>query len=136
MKRPYGEKVPLVTKIFYGFGDIGFALTDTIIGLLFANFMIKVVGLSPSEAALAIFIGHTWDWINDPLFGALSDRMRSRWGRRRVFLLFGFIPLRWLFCRCGGYLPLTSIGCWSVIMRLLLYCMMLGRHWFICHIMR
>ncbi len=35
------EKLSFVTKFFYGGGDIGFALTDTIIGLLFANFLIK-----------------------------------------------------------------------------------------------
>lgn len=97
MKKPQGDRVPLVTKIFYGFGDIGFALTDTVVGLLFANFLVKVVGLSPGEAAIAIFAGHTWDWINDPLMGAWSDRMRSRWGRRRVFLLFGFIPFALCF---------------------------------------
>lgn len=86
------EKLSFITKFFYGAGDFGFSTTDTIVGLLFSNFLIKVVGLSPSQAALAIFVGHTWDWINDPLFGNLSDRTRSRWGRRRVYLLFGFLP--------------------------------------------
>ncbi|NSW52536.1 MAG: MFS transporter [Anaerolineae bacterium] len=108
MKRPQSEKLPFITKFFYGFGDIGFALTDTVVGLLFANFMIKVVGLTPGQAALAIFIGHTWDWINDPLFGSLSDRMRSRWGRRRVFLLFGFIPFALAFLSLWWIPPFTQ----------------------------
>lgn len=102
------EKLSFVTKFFYGAGDIGFALTDTIIGLLFGNFLIKVIELSPSQAALAIFAGKTWDWINDPLIGTLSDRTRSRWGRRRVFLLFGFIPFALAFLSLWWKPPFTQ----------------------------
>lgn len=101
-------KLSFLTKFFYGAGDTGFALTDTIIGLLFGNFLIKVVGLSPSQAAIAIFAGKTWDWINDPLFGAWSDRTRSRWGRRRVFLLFGFIPFALAFLSLWWKPPFTQ----------------------------
>ena len=86
------ERVPLGTKILYGAGDIGFSLTDTTIGVLFAIFITDVVGLDPALAAAAVFIGKSWDYINDPLIGYLSDRTRTRWGRRRPFLLFGFIP--------------------------------------------
>ena len=38
-----------------------------------------------------------WDAVNDPLFGLLSDRIRTRWGRRRVLLLFGAVPLGLFF---------------------------------------
>ncbi len=54
-------------------------------------------GIKPAYAALAIFIGRTWDYINDPLIGFFTDRVRSRWGRRRPFLLFGFIPFGLMF---------------------------------------
>lgn len=85
------------TKVLYGAGDFGFALTDTVIGVLFAIFLTDVVGLPARLAAAAVFIGRSWDYINDPLIGHLSDRTRSRWGRRRPFLLFGFLPFALAF---------------------------------------
>jgi GPH family glycoside/pentoside/hexuronide:cation symporter len=96
------------TKLAYGAGDLGFALTDTFIGVLFAIFLTDVVGLRPGLAALAIFIGRSWDYINDPLIGYLSDRVHSRWGRRRPFLLFGFIPFGLAFAALWWRPPLAT----------------------------
>jgi GPH family glycoside/pentoside/hexuronide:cation symporter len=84
-------------KIMYGVGDIGFSLTSTILGAYFAIFMTDVVGIRPGIAAAAIFLGRSWDYINDPIFGHLSDRTRTRWGRRRPFLLLGALPLALTF---------------------------------------
>jgi GPH family glycoside/pentoside/hexuronide:cation symporter len=86
------ERLPRRTKLLYGMGDIGFSLTSTIIGVLFAIYLTDMVGLRPGLAAAAVFVGRTWDYINDPLIGYISDRTRTRWGRRRPFLLFGFLP--------------------------------------------
>ena len=52
-----------------------------------------MAGLRPAYAAWAIAIGRLWDAINDPVFGILSDRIESRFGRRRVLLLYGAVPL-------------------------------------------
>ena len=87
-----GTKLSRKTKILYGAGDTGFSLTSTILGAYFAIFLTDVVGLSPGIAAAAIFAGRSWDYINDPLIGHISDRTRTRWGRRRPFLLFGALP--------------------------------------------
>ena len=89
------DKLSRREKWTYGSGDLGFSLTSTIIGAYFAIYLTDVVGVSPAIAALAIFVGGTWDYINDPLVGYISDRTRSRWGRRRPFLLFGALPLFW-----------------------------------------
>jgi GPH family glycoside/pentoside/hexuronide:cation symporter len=56
-------------------------------------FLTDVAGLRPDYAAWAVGIGRLWDAVNDPLFGLISDRIHSRWGRRRVLLLFGAVPL-------------------------------------------
>ena len=79
-------------KWTYGFGDLSFSLTDTIKNVYFALFLTDVVGISPATAAAIFFAGSTWDYINDPLVGYISDHTHSRWGRRRPFLLFGAIP--------------------------------------------
>jgi len=86
------KKIPLWTKIVYGSGDFGYSMTNSIIAAYFLLFLTDVVGMSPAVAGIAILIGRTWDYINDPLIGNISDRTKSRWGRRRPFLLFGAVP--------------------------------------------
>ncbi len=86
------KKLSSLTKIIYGFGDIGFSMTGTIIAAYFPIFLTDVIGIAPAVAAIGLFIGKSWDYINDPLIGYLSDRTRTRWGRRRPFLLFGALP--------------------------------------------
>jgi len=96
------------TKLMYGVGDLGFSLTLTIIAIYFAIFLTDIVGISPGIVAAAIFIGRSWDYINDPLIGYISDRTRSKWGRRRPFLLFGAIPFGIVFILLWWKPPWTN----------------------------
>jgi len=86
------EKLSLWTNLIYGSGDFGFSLMNSIITAFFSIFMVTVVGMAPGLVAIILFVGRSWDFVNDPLVGYLSDRTRTRWGRRRPFLLFGAIP--------------------------------------------
>jgi glycoside/pentoside/hexuronide:cation symporter, GPH family len=79
-------------KLVYGTGDWSEASYGTLRQIFYAIFLTDVVGLDPRLASIAALIGIIWDAINDPLVGILTDRMRSRWGRRRPFLLFFAIP--------------------------------------------
>ena len=79
-------------KLAYGTGDWSEASYGTLRQIFYAIFLTDVVGLDPRLASFAVLVGIIWDAVNDPLVGILTDRMRSRWGRRRPFLLFFAIP--------------------------------------------
>ena len=86
------EKLSVWTKIIYGSGDLGFSMNNSIIAAFFPIFMMDVIGISPGLVAIILFVGRSWDYFNDPIIGFLSDRTRTRWGRRRPFLIFGALP--------------------------------------------
>ena len=68
------------------------ATFNTLRQIFYAIFLTDVVGLEPRLASFAVLIGVIWDAINDPLVGILSDKVRSKWGRRRPFLLIFAVP--------------------------------------------
>lgn len=86
---------PRLTKTFkliFGLGDWGTSAAATARNVFWFVFLTHVVGLSAGLAGGVWLIGRLWDAINDPLIGSISDRLHSRLGRRRPFLLFGSIP--------------------------------------------
>jgi glycoside/pentoside/hexuronide:cation symporter, GPH family len=79
-------------KLLYGSGDWGFSSMGMMRSIFYAIYLTDVVGLEPRLASFGALIGIVWDAINDPLIGLLSDRIHTRWGRRRPFLLWFAIP--------------------------------------------
>ena len=103
-------RLPRRTKLAYGMGDIGFSLTSTLIAVYYLIFLTDVVGLRAGLAGTAIMVAKQWDWINDPIVGHISDRTRSRWGRRRPYLLFGLVPFAIVFTLMWWRPPISSQG--------------------------
>jgi glycoside/pentoside/hexuronide:cation symporter, GPH family len=86
-------KLPTRTKVFYGIGDLGNAVVNSAIQFFLMKFYTDGALILPALAGNALLIGKIWDAINDPLFGWLTDKTKSRYGKRRVFMIFGAIPL-------------------------------------------
>jgi GPH family glycoside/pentoside/hexuronide:cation symporter len=89
--------IPRSLRFIYGSGDWGRASFNTLRTIFYAIFLTDVVGLDPRLASVAAFIGILWDAVNDPVVGGISDRVRSRWGRRRPFLLIFSLPFALAF---------------------------------------
>ncbi len=92
-----GYVVPIIEKIAYGVGDLAINIAYTTIGFYFLFFLVNVAGLPAQWAGVIFFIARAWDAITDPLMGMISDRTVSRFGKRRVYFLFGSIPFGIMF---------------------------------------
>jgi glycoside/pentoside/hexuronide:cation symporter, GPH family len=102
MNTTSASRLPLRTKLLFSTGDLSTSIPLAILMFFQLYFLTDVAGLRPDYAGWAIGASRLWDAVNDPLFGLLSDRIRTRWGRRRVLLLFGAVPL-------GGFFMLMWI---------------------------
>ncbi|ULH17174.1 MFS transporter (plasmid) [Deinococcus sp. KNUC1210] len=56
-------------------------------------FYVDYKKLDPTLAATALTIFTVYNALKNPVFGFLSDRTRSRWGRRIPYIRFGTLPL-------------------------------------------
>ncbi|MFX1256592.1 MAG: MFS transporter [Promethearchaeota archaeon] len=81
------DKIPLKTKTNYGLGSFGLQLTTGLFTVWTLIFYIKIVKINPLLWSLAWIIYMIWNAINDPLFGFISDNTRTKYGRRRPFLI-------------------------------------------------
>ena len=88
------EKLPAKLKVLYGVADLGIAMLTASIQFWLLFFYTDIAHIDPALAGTALMVGKlTWDAINDPFFGYLSDKTKTRWGRRRPWMLVGAIPL-------------------------------------------
>lgn len=80
-------KVPLLSKIAYGFGDVGCNFSWMFVSNFLMIFYTDVFGISMGAVSALMLFSRFWDAINDPIIGGLTDKTKSRWGRYRPWLL-------------------------------------------------
>lgn len=77
----------------YGFGAVAYGVKDFGFSTFLLFFFNQVMGLRAADVGLAIFIALLVDAFIDPLIGSLSDRTRSRWGRRHPWMYAAALPI-------------------------------------------
>lgn len=80
-------------KTAYGTGQLAEGIVSIAFMIYVLFFYNQVLGMSGTSAGLAMFIALLFDAVSDPLMGAISDRTRSRLGRRHPYLYLAIIPL-------------------------------------------
>jgi len=87
----------------YGVGDFGLNIYWQTVSMFLIYWYTQVAGIDPRIAGLIFFLGMTWDAISDPVVASLAERVQTRMGTYRPFLLFGslitaiaFIILFWV----------------------------------------
>lgn len=113
MNEDVNKKLSIRTKIGYSFGEIGSQCSWTLISSYLTVFYTDVVGLTPAVISIIMLVARIWDAVNDPMFGAIAENTRSKWGRFRPYILWG-APVLALF-NCLTFLNLDIPNSWKAI---------------------
>lgn len=76
-----------------------------IVSILLMVFLTDSAGLTPLEAASIPTIVKFWSAFFNPVMGYITDNTRSRFGRRRIYFVFGAIPLGIIFAMLWVHIP-------------------------------
>jgi GPH family glycoside/pentoside/hexuronide:cation symporter len=90
---PAPERLPVRLKIAHGLGSIAYGVKENGFSTFLLLFYNQVIGIDAGIVGIAIMAALIFDAFVDPLIGELTDRTRSRWGRRLPWLYTAPFPL-------------------------------------------
>jgi glycoside/pentoside/hexuronide:cation symporter, GPH family len=97
-----GDRVPLSQKILYSAATVALIPGNQILDRIALVVLNTSLAINPTLVGAAMAIFRIWDAFTDPVMGTISDNHRSRWGRRRPFMILGAVlcaitfPLMWM----------------------------------------
>jgi GPH family glycoside/pentoside/hexuronide:cation symporter len=89
-KTAAADIVPFVQKVAFGSGHLANQLFPAALGV-FMVVLVLALKMDPFLAGLLAAIPRLLDALTDPIMGYISDNTRSRWGRRKPYILLGSV---------------------------------------------
>ena len=86
------EKLPLREKLAYGCGDFASCLYWRTFMVFLPIFYTDVFGITAASLGTMLLVSRIWDGVNDPIIGILADRTESRFGKFRLYVIYGCVP--------------------------------------------
>lgn len=106
--------VPLGTKLAYGTVNLPLSFIGFPLVIYVAPFYTGELGLPLGLVGLMLFIGRITDVITDPIVGILSDKVQTRFGRRKIWLATGTVVM------CIGvwqlFIPSPPVNVWYLLL--------------------
>nr|MDO8118405.1 MFS transporter [Candidatus Sigynarchaeota archaeon] len=76
----------------YGTAYIADIMSSQFFSFLIFTFYFAIIGVETNLITIGFIIWSMWNAINDPLMGSLSDRTKTRWGKRKPWIVAGIAP--------------------------------------------
>lgn len=102
------NKIGFKKVLLFGSGDMYGGGAQIIVSFFYLIFLTDIVGLTPALAGTIVLISRIWDAFSDPLMGVISDKTKTRWGRRRPYFLVGFLLIIVSYTLLWSTLPLGT----------------------------
>lgn len=78
-------------KVGYGSGDIAGNVVYALLSSFVMIYLTDTIGMSAGIVGTLIAVSKIFDGVTDIFFGAMIDKTKSRFGKARPWMLYGYI---------------------------------------------
>ena len=90
---PANARISTATMIAYGLSAWPMGAMAIAVFVFLPTVYAEITGISMAALGLVFMAVRLWDMVSDPLIGWLSDRTRSKFGRRRPWVFIAWAPM-------------------------------------------
>lgn len=93
-------KVSMQTKLSYGYGSFGKDFSLCVVNTFLFFYLTDVANVSAATVGIIFLAARIYDFVNDPIFGALAAMTKTRWGKYKPWILIGNILQCFFLAAC------------------------------------